>query len=66
MFRDKVYPLLMRGINKSIKFIDYKLNFYNSADISNIEIPKEYIIENKIIYNNNIIQVNDIVNKIVK
>jgi hypothetical protein len=27
---------------------------------------KEYIIEKKIIYNNNIIQVNDIVNKIVK
>ena len=45
LFRDKVYPILMRGINKSIKYIDYKLNFYASVDISKIEIPTEYIID---------------------
>lgn len=45
LFRDKVYPVLMRGINKSIKYIDYKLNFYASTDIAKIEIPTEYIID---------------------
>ena len=45
LFRDKVYPILMRGINKSIKYIDYKLNFYASTGISKIEIPTEYIID---------------------
>jgi len=45
LFRDKVYPILMRGINKSIKYIDYKLNFYASTGISKIEIPNEYIID---------------------
>lgn len=45
LFRDKVYPVIIRGINKSIKFIDYKLNFYNSDDITKIDIPNEYIIE---------------------
>jgi hypothetical protein len=45
MFRDKVYLILMRGINKSIRFMDYKLNFYNSDDISKMNIPNEYIIE---------------------
>ena len=45
MFRDKVYLILMRGINKTIRFMDYKLDFYNSDDISKINIPNEYIIE---------------------
>ena len=45
IFRDKVYPILMRGVNKSIFFIDYKLHFYKSNEISLITIPNEYIIE---------------------
>ncbi len=46
IFRDRVYPVLMRGVNKSIKVLDKKICFYSSSEISQINIPSEYIIEN--------------------
>ncbi len=45
IFRDRVYPILMRGINKSIKVIDSKICFYSCSEISSINIPSEYIID---------------------